>query len=147
MNILYHINKSQIKDIKSHLYNCDENFVLQLGKRINIDDYANKIFFNADKIEAWNNSSLVGLIAFYKNNDENILYITNVSVVNNFAGMGIANQLMINLITFFKNSVYLYILLEVDINNDKAINLYKKFNFLETEVVKNNKILKLSKYE
>lgn len=128
-SIRYEINKSSYDDIKKHLIACDNYFVPKLSKKVKIDEYSRKLINNAIRIEAWSSSTLIGLIAFYINVGNSFLFITNVSVLTDFKGFGIAKNLMQELINQSQHSKLKEIKLEVNKSNSNAINLYKFFNF------------------
>ena len=77
----YLLNKASELEIAKHLLHCDADFIPPLSNRIDINKYAQKIASRATRFEAWSDSTLVGLVAAYCNDQENhIAYITSVSV-------------------------------------------------------------------
>ena len=68
--------------------------------------------------------TLVGLLATYINSKW--VYITNVSVCEQYKRNGIGTKLMNMLIADNPNKIFE---LEVDLYNDNAIRFYKKFDF------------------
>lgn len=78
--------------------------------------------------EAWE-EELIGLIAAYYNSEKKEVYITNVSIIKQFNGRGIASKLMENCVSFAKSGGYLEINLRVASGNKSAIGLYSKFGF------------------
>ena len=142
--IEYKINHSNKFDILKHLNICDDDFIPKLSSKVSLEEYSNKIFENAIRIEAWINNDLIGLIAVYQNELNQEMYITNVSIEKKYTGNGIANQLMNDLIAIFNNTQIKIIKLEVDINNKKAINLYTKYNFKLEAQNANSLTLKLN---
>jgi ribosomal protein S18 acetylase RimI-like enzyme len=144
-HITYTFNNSSESNIIEHLNKCDDFFIQKLSEKVNINEYSKKIYDNAMRLEAWNDKNLVGLIAFYENKKDRFMFITNVSIDIDFVGKGIAKKLMSSLIDIFNQEEYDSIYLEVDINNIKAIQLYKKFNFFIESQNNNNLKLKLKK--
>lgn len=140
--IEYKLNKSVQIDVFNHLQICDNSFSPPLSSKVNIEEYSSKLCQKSFKIEAWESEKLIGLIAFYQNDIEDFFYITNVSIDPNYLGRGIANRLMENTIDFAKKQKINKIILEVDKNNEKAINLYKKHNFVLEKQQKNSLFLK-----
>lgn len=125
------LNKASAAQIADHLNCCDAEFVPPLSCRVAISDYARKIVSNATRFEAWSNGILVGLVAAYCNNPESrIAYITNVSVLKEWAGRGIAASLMSHCIKHAKAMYLRQINLEVAIANVLAIKLYEKSGFV-----------------
>lgn len=134
LTILYQTKTANVNDICLHLNACDDSFVPALSSRINITEYAQKIFDKAITFEAWNKSELVGLIATYFSQPETgIAFITNVSVCQNNKGKGIASQLLSNCIDYAIKTNYKEIKLEVNSKNTPAITFYKKHHFIYTE--------------
>ncbi|MFA5828071.1 MAG: GNAT family N-acetyltransferase [Candidatus Shapirobacteria bacterium] len=129
-NIRYEINTASEKEIYSHLVKCDGDFVPSLSKTVNIEKYSKKLFAKAIRFEAWSGKVLVGCVAAYINDKINHLaYITNVSVIREYMGQGIASGLLLRCIEYVKENKFCKILLEVNKHNSLAISLYKKFNF------------------
>ena len=143
VNIQYRHNTCTTQEILMHLKKCDVQFVPELSLTVDLPAYAAKIYEKADRFEAWQNNELVGLIAAYFNDTTNAVgFITNVSVDNAYSGFGIASTLLANCIDHGKTLHFKWINLEVNKNNSKAINLYKKFRFAESGIVNNNLVLK-----
>ena len=114
-----------------HLEECNNSFVPLLSERVDIDEYSAKIADKAVTFEAWEKNKLVGLVAAYINKDLLTVFITNVSVLKQYAGKGIAKQLMVRCIEYVCKNSFKNIQLEVSKNNTKAISLYKGLNFIE----------------
>lgn len=127
--IEYQINQSSYDDIYAHLIACDVYFIPRLSEKVAIDIYSKKIIDNAIRMEAWENNVLIGLIAFYSNKENSFAYITNVSVLNEFKGIGIAKKLMQETINEVQKIKFKTIRLEVNKSNSKAINLYRLLDF------------------
>ena len=127
--IKYKHNTANFDEIHQHLNSCDQNFFPKLSSKVNIAEYSEKINNFAEKFEAWQNEMLIGLVAVYKNDENHFLFITNVSLLKEFQGKGIAKQLIMNAIDFAKDHQYKNIKLEVHLENENAIQLYTKLNF------------------
>lgn len=140
--ISYKINQSDYEAIKKHLNVCDVYFVPKLSDKVKIDEYAIKIKNNATRVEAWNEDTLVGLVAFYYNIEKPYAFITNVSILNEFKGMGIAKKLMQEVINQSQHLKIKEIELEVNKFNSNAINLYKFFNFEIDDENQDNYLMK-----
>ena len=84
-SIHYKIKEAAAGDIYCHLKECNNNFIPPLSARVALDDYAKKIFDNAITFEAWSDDVLVGLIAAYFNDPDNITgHITNVTILKSW---------------------------------------------------------------
>lgn len=143
--ITYKIQTAGEKDVLTHLKKCKENFIPALDKTVNIPDYSKKIVENSVTFEAWVNKDLAGLIAAYFNDPGNVAgYITNVSVVHDQAGKGLASRLLKNCISYATENNFKEISLEVFYKNEKAIGLYQKHGFCETE--QKNDLVIMKKY-
>lgn len=114
-----------------HLEECNNSFVPLLSERVDIAEYSAKIAAKAVTFEAWEKNKLAGLVAVYINMDLLTVFITNVSVLKQYAGKGIAKQLMVHCIEYAGKNSFKNIQLEVSKNNTKAISLYKGLNFIE----------------
>ena len=101
----------------------------QLSTRVNLKEYAQKIIEKATLFEAWHNDTLIGLIAIYTNPQDHTAFITNVSVVKEFTGLGISSSLLHQCIEHLRTKKFLYINLEVNSHNSTAIGLYNKYGF------------------
>ncbi len=142
--IQFFINKASATDILSHLLACDSHFVASLTARVDLKEYAKKIFVNAERFEAWSGETLVGMVAVYCNERKNrASHITSVSVLNNYRGKGVADQLMGQAIEHVKKVGMQSISLEVESGNPAAIALYEKCGFVVSVVGEPLIIMKL----
>ncbi|MGD9494010.1 MAG: GNAT family N-acetyltransferase [Bacteroidales bacterium] len=129
-------------NIEGHLTACKENFTPPLNETIDIEAYSFKIYKFAVTFEAWYNNQLVGLIAAYFNDEINkTAFITNVSVLKSFQGFGIASALLKKCIEYAKKNNMQKIALEVHTANSSAINLYRKFCFIENITRSSSKMI------
>lgn len=120
-------------DVSSHLIKCSDSFVPPLATRIDIKEYAVKIFEKAITFEAWDKHDLIGLIAAYFNSETKKAFITNVSVVSEYKGLGIAGKLLEMCVNHADFNGYSEIRLEVNKDNFPAVNFYKKHKFTHVE--------------
>ena len=93
-NIEFKYNSATFNDILLHLNSCNNHFVPPLNTKVSLEEYSLKIFEKAIKFEIWNNTKLIGLLAAYKNDESKSLFITNVSIEENFTGKGFSNKLL-----------------------------------------------------
>lgn len=135
----FKIKTASCESIVEHLANCADCFNPPLYTYVEIEKYAKKIFVNGVTFESWDGENLVGLVATYFNNNETkIGFITNISVLEEYQGSGIASELIKNVICFGRKNSFVKLVLELNINNMKAFKLYKKHGFVVTEQNKNN---------
>lgn len=123
----YSLDKASVKQVSRHFLCCDDDFKPSLSGRVDIETYAKKIVNNAICFEAWSDDVLIGLVAVYCRNKQ--AYVTNVSVLHNWAGKGIAANLMKESVSYIKGLGGMKISLQVSVDNISALNLYKKIGF------------------
>lgn len=129
--VKYLLNKASVVEIVEHLEQCDADFVPPLSGRVEIKDYAQKITDKAARFEAWSDGTMVGLVAAYCNNQKSrTVYVTSVSVLNEYTGKGIAARLVTNCINHAKAMSMRQICLEVSADNRPAIKLYENSGFI-----------------
>lgn len=130
VQIKFSINSANQLQILTHLHACNNSFDPPLDNRVNLEEYSVKLHQKAVNFEAFNEGVLIGLIAAYFNDLTNqIGYITNVSLIPQFMGLGIASTLMKMCTTEAKEQGLKKIRLEVVQTNQPAIKLYHKFKF------------------
>lgn len=125
----FYINKSEEKDIFSHLMEMDNLFVPPLHTYVNIKEYAQKLFTKSLRFEIWKNNELKGLIAGYHNQTTNQYFISNYSVSPDLRGLNAAFVLLNKLDEYSKENDISILLLEVRKENLKAIAFYEKNGF------------------
>lgn len=127
--MVFQQNTQSAQQIRTHLIKVNESFFPPLDTYINIEEYAQKLFDKAINFEAIEKGVLIGLVAGYHNREENIFFISNVSVDPDFQGKGIAKNLFGSLHTYcHKNNIY-QLKLQVFKQNLPAINLYQNLGF------------------
>jgi ribosomal protein S18 acetylase RimI-like enzyme len=129
--IEYKVKTASELEIKTHLAACNSNFIPPLSERVNINEYSKKIAEKAITFEAWSGNDLVGLLAAYFNDTvTQTAFITNVSLLKDYMGAGIAAELLKKCIKYAKENKTKSIELEVAKDNEHAVAFYKKFNFV-----------------
>lgn len=130
----YVSNQASEIEIARFLTHCDASFVPPLSGRVDIANYARKLASRATRFEAWSGGSLVGLVAAYCSYPESpVGYITSVSVLPGWTGMGVGTRLMRLCIDFAKHAGMHQISLEVAAANVDAIRLYESCGFTAGE--------------
>ena len=130
MGIKYSVGMASETAICSHLNKCNEYFIPPLDNKVNIHEYATKIFKKSVTFEAWDGDIMIGLVAAYFNDFEGkTSYITNVSTIEEYKGKGIASNLLNKCIAYARQNKYKCICLEVAKSNHYAVSLYKKMGF------------------
>jgi ribosomal protein S18 acetylase RimI-like enzyme/SAM-dependent methyltransferase len=141
--LVYKTNSASQSQIHIHLKECSDQFVPPLHQKVNLEEYSRKLFTQATRFEAWDDHHLVGLVAAYLNDHEkNQGYITSVSTAEQHSGKGVASSLMNMCIQHARKKNFKEIKLEVSQKNQRAIQLYQKFNFTAIEVKNDSLIMK-----
>ncbi len=139
VHVNYLINRASESEIAAHFSSCDDVFISNINKRINIDKYVHKIYRCGHRFEAWANGNLIGLIAIYCNDPlRRAAFVTSVSVLVTWRGRGVASHLVECSLDHARELAFECISLEVDINNFIAISMYKKFGFKSNRVTQSS---------
>jgi ribosomal protein S18 acetylase RimI-like enzyme len=127
----FRTNRATAAQICEHLLRCNRAFYPPLEQRLPIGEYANKIAQRAIRFEAWSQRELVGLVAAYYDDNVSLrAFITNVSVVPEWQGQGVASSLMAQCISYARRICFRRIELEVNSRNSNAVTLYKRCGFV-----------------
>lgn len=138
-------NLSTGDDIFNHLSACDKKFYQALSSRVDIHEYSQKLAEKAFRHEVWQAKALIGLVAVYYNHDQNGFdFITDVSVVMEVVGQGIASRLLEKSISKSKAGGSAELRLEVDADNAPALKLYNKMGFSVNSEASDGLMLSLS---
>ena len=129
----FKINACTEKDIRSHLSSCNHQFSPPLSDRVDIGEYSKKLRLNAFTFEAWNNESLVGIVAAYINTQDHSCFITNTSVLAEFFRRGVAARLLAACLEHARAADIETVSLKVSEDSYPAISLYRKFGFQVVE--------------
>ncbi len=130
MTISVRSNVASVEQLAEHLRRCDEGYVPPLSARVTIDDFARKISERATRFEAWNDAGLVGLVAAYlPSATDGPVFITDVSVLPERRGEGVASALLRECAAFARQHDVTHLRLKVDRRNAAAIGLYEASGF------------------
>ncbi len=125
------LNKSGAAEIATHLARVDDSFEPSLSSRIDIQAYAQRLRDHAVRFETWRGEELIGLVAIYCNRpDKGKAFVTNVSVLPQCQGCGIAKLLMRRSIKYVRALGFRRLELEVDQRNLPAVWLYQKLGLI-----------------
>ena len=129
-SISYCENRADLAVLVMHLSSCDDLFQPRLSDRVDVVAYAKKLFKYSMRFEAWYEQVLVGLVAAYCSDEEKrSAFVTNVSVLQEWQGQGIAAHLLENCLGRMRLQGVQVLELEVDQRNHAAVALYHKFGF------------------
>ncbi len=126
------LNRSTQEVILEHLQKCDHLFVPSLSETVDLGSYSSKIYDRAQRVEVWDNEVLIGLIAVYLNQEEGKSFITNVSLMEEYLGMGIAGKMLNRCFDLLKEQSIESVELEVKKANHRAIKFYNKYSFIKS---------------
>jgi ribosomal protein S18 acetylase RimI-like enzyme len=126
------VNTASVSDIQEHFTKSDKLFIPSLSSRLDISEYAMKIYKCAERFEVWDAETLVGLVAVYCNDvGRHTAFITSVSLLNEWSGRGIASVVIGRCIEHIRTLGLSVIKLEVSPLNQQALKLYRRFGFIE----------------
>lgn len=126
----FSINQSDEENVAQLLQLCDGHFIPPLSERVHIAMYVEKITKHAERVEAWSDNNLIGLVAIYCNDKKKfVAFITNVCVSPYWQGLGVASRLLSLTIDFLHSQKFKSIELEVNRHNYSAISLYERKGF------------------
>ncbi|SUW63244.1 Uncharacterized N-acetyltransferase YvbK [Buttiauxella agrestis] len=132
------------EQVAEHLNLCDALFQPKLSSKVNIANYAKKLTDHALCLETWQQGTLVGLLCVYCNDPQNGAFVTNVSVVPDFQGRGIASELLRNAIETVREIGFDTLKLEVNETNIAAMRLYQQFGFVSEQVTSQSTMMILN---
>jgi len=124
-------NRARPADVEAHLTACAQSFTPPLGERLAIPDYAAKLAARAERFEAWDGPTLIGLVAVYCNDSARIAaFVTNVSVLPTRMGIGLGRRLLAAAITHARDLGFAGMALSVD-RRAAALRLYRELGFTD----------------
>jgi len=126
------LNAATTQEIVDHLRLCDATFAPPLSERVDIDDYAAKLSAHAMCFEAWNDETLIGLVAAYPDHQHSRMFISNVSVLPQWRGHGFAAGLVTRCSDGARDLGMRSVVLELAADNVAARRLYDKLGFVTT---------------
>jgi ribosomal protein S18 acetylase RimI-like enzyme len=129
----YRRDTATADDVRAHLTRCDADFTPPLSARLDLRDYAAKLAERAARFEAWDGGRLVGLVAAYVTPGAPEAFISNVSVVSELRGRGVAATLVADCIDRARVSGAATVRLEVATADAAAGRFYEKLGFTERE--------------
>jgi ribosomal protein S18 acetylase RimI-like enzyme len=138
-------NNSSYGEILEHLRSMDYSHLNGVKSLAELDIYAKKLATNSERFEYWKSSELIGILCFYINTEKKLIFITNISIDENYRGNGLAKKLILELIDRYQKDLKYAITLNVGGNNLKALSLYKKMGFSLEEKVGSRFNLKKTK--
>ena len=132
-SLQYRRDTATANDVRAHLTRCDADFTPPLSARLDLGAYAAKLAERAVRFEAWDGGQLVGLVAAYVTPGAPEAFISNVSVVSELRGHGVAAALVADCIDRARGSGAATITLEVATADKAAGRFYKKLGFTDRD--------------
>jgi len=126
----YKINTSRPQDIGLLFEKSGSSFIEGIVANQNLEEYIFKLCQKAQRYELWNNGELVGLLAIYRNEVEKEIYITSISISEDFQGSGYGKKLFEKMLAEIGRDQIQSITLEVRGDNQKALDFYNSLNFV-----------------
>lgn len=128
--VAYRTKTASRADMHSHLKKCDDMFMPPLSSRVDLVEYSNKLFDKSVSFEAWHRTVLIGMAnAYLAGADNGAGFITNVSVLVDYRGKGVASKLLTMCLEHLRNHGVSLVRLEVSCQNHPAIKLYSSAGF------------------
>jgi ribosomal protein S18 acetylase RimI-like enzyme len=132
-SLQYRRDTATIDDVRAHLTRCDADFTPPLSARLDLEAYAAKLAERATRFEAWDGGRLVGLVAVYVTPGAPEAFISNVSVVSELRGQGVATALVAGCIDRVRSSGAATLKLEVATADRAAGRFYEKLGFTDRD--------------
>ena len=132
--LVYRVMSASREQIRAHLEICNGNFLPPLSSRVDLFDYSSKLFDKSVSFEAWDGSVLVGMLnAYFNDTDNRSGFITNVSILKQYLGQGIASKLLQMGLKHACDHDFSVLRLEVSRDNNPAKRLYLMAGFKTVE--------------
>lgn len=123
-------NRSERSAVQAHLLACASHFTPPLGRRVAIPDYAAKLATSAERFEAWEGSTLIGLVAVYCNDPARVrAFVTSVSVLPERMRAGLGRRLLEAAVAHVRGLGFAHLALSVD-RSAAALDLYRRLGFV-----------------
>lgn len=131
--------KSEIVNNRKDAYELIWNHYKEIGRKLTdaeLDIGIKKFLEMSIFIALINNDKIIASLVLYCNNQESLeAYICNVHVLEYYRSNGLSKIILEKAIEVAVNNQFRTIKLHVDIDNNVAINLYKKYNFVDEKII------------
>lgn len=148
MKYIYNGMHNYITEVRKYLYIHEKDFPIPLSNKINLEEYIIKIRDRGNSIICLSDSGeIVGLLFYYDNNKiEGKAFVSLVTVDQDFRNKGIASTMLSKMLKNLKKDNVKICDIPTHITNEKAISLYKKFDFIQTDGQEKDGSILLRKY-
>lgn len=124
------MDKVTVKMIEDFLYDVDKDFPVNLSKKVDLENYAKKLYEKATICCEIDDNMIIGMVAGYTDNIvDDMAYISLVGVRENYRGNGIASKLINRFVNIAKNKNINKIHVYTDSRNKNAISMYINLGF------------------
>ena len=126
------INLKEIENYKEKmlifLKKIDNLFKIPLHKKVNIEEYVNKIISLAEVYIMYKENEIIAGVVFYTNNlSEKKAYISLVGVLEDYQNKGIGKKILKEVLKKIKRNKLKQVGIHTD--NKYALKIYKSLNF------------------
>lgn len=132
-----------LESIREFFYRTDKEFDVPLSQKVNIDEYASKLYTYAEFFVCYDDDKIIGMICCYMNRPPKA-YISHVCVDSGHQGKGIFKELFALVKKECSIKSIEMISLEVGKLNIKAQKAYKKESFSISNHMEHSYIMSFS---
>lgn len=140
--LTYKHEKPPLESIREFFYRTDKEFDVPLSQKVNIDEYASKLYTYAEFFVCYDDDKIIGMICCYMNRPPKA-YISHVCVDSGHQGKGIFKELFALVKKECSIKSIEMISLEVNKNNYNAQQIYKKLGFVDSNKTEHSTYMKL----
>ncbi|MBU1666965.1 GNAT family N-acetyltransferase [bacterium] len=141
----FYIKSLSQEKILNFLEKNNKSHYKKLSDVVNLDAYAEKISKHAMHFTLYDKEKLIGFSACYFNDDKSkVGYISGISLLEGYRGLGLASQLVTNIIEYGKQNSFKEININPDCNNSVLIDFFLKNGFVKYEKINDRCLLKYS---
>lgn len=146
-SIHFNTNAADLETIHTYLLRRNKDFTPSLSDKLDIYDFASKMYKHANIYTVHENDKVIGLAGCYANDFTTLqAYITNFSIHPNYYGSGLAEELIDYCQEDLVQKGFRSIKLEVNNKNSRAINFYEKMGFSRIQENLENNSMYMLKY-
>jgi len=135
MTVISNKEIKTLKEIYDILVLFDDSFPRPLSKRLELSEYATKLFDNAIVKALYSDGEIVGFIAYYCNDSNTkTAFLAQLAVSDIKKKKGLGSILLDDCMSHCIEKKMNFIRCEVDNNNENAISFYRKKGFVFSSI-------------
>ena len=116
---------------KKYVKEVEGDFPIPLSERVDLEEYADKLYYDSTLICEEENSEIIGFVAGYINETESMqAYVSILSVHKNARGKGLARKLMTQFVEECRKKNFRKVSLHSNVSNTIAYELWLKLGFV-----------------